>query len=173
MITQDFLKAYLRYEPDTGRFFKFKDDGGEIEVGHRQHRDGYIFVSIDGKKHQAHRLAWLYVYGSLPDSDIDHRDRNKANNIISNLREANDSQNSMNRGIQSNNTSGFPGVTWNKSAGKWQAQAKLNRKVHYLGLFKEVLDAAAAYEQFRDKWHGEFHGSRSVEVARNAAEGSV
>lgn len=172
MITQDFLKAYLRYEPDTGRFFKFKDAGGEIEVGHRQHRDGYIFVSIDGKKYQAHRLAWLYVYGYLPACDIDHRDRQKSNNAISNLREASDSQNAMNRGVMSSNTSGYTGVTWNKSAGKWQAQAKLHGKTHYLGLFKNPLDAAFAYEQFRNEWHGEFHSRRSVSLQSNCGGGA-
>lgn len=37
--------------------------------------DGYLMIMINGKAYPAHRLAWLIVYGTMPDGFIDHINR--------------------------------------------------------------------------------------------------
>lgn len=91
--------------------------------------------------------------------EIDHRDGNGLNNQKDNLRPCDHSTNNMNKGKLVNNTSGFKGVTWNKSIGKWQAQIKLNKKPIYLGVFPTKEEAYKAYCEAGKKYHGEFFHS--------------
>ena len=60
------------------------------------------------------------------------------------------------RNIQSQNTrklmitnkSGYRGVGWNKSVGKWVARIKINNKNKYLGCFTNLEEGARAYDQY-------------------------
>jgi hypothetical protein len=49
------------------------------------------------------------------------------------------------RNIKSNNTSGYRGVSFNKTKEKWQASIGLNNKQIYLGTFNTAEEAAEAY----------------------------
>ena len=73
---------------------------------------------------------------------IDHKDHDKLNNRLDNLRVVTASQNSRNRTKKANCSSQFRGVSWHKQAGKWQA--RINGE--YLGLFEIEEDASKAYE---------------------------
>ena len=111
---------------------------------------GYKRITVLGKSYYAHRLAWLYMHGEIPDCQIDHIDGNKANNSISNLRKATPSQNQHNHCIaQSNSKSGIQGVSWHKKARKWQSHIKINGEKKYLGLFYSKYDAKNAYEEIK------------------------
>ena len=160
MSTLDEIKKVLRYEPDTGFFYWLVNRQGKVKAGDvagcLNRKDGYIRIRVFNKFYSAHRLAWLYTHGYLP-KVIDHKDRNRSNNAISNLREATQSQNCMNKGRLPLNTSGFRGVTWNKKVGKWQAQASLNLKTIYLGIFDSPEVASEAYQRFCAEQHGEFY----------------
>lgn len=81
--------------------------------------DGYLMIMINGKAYPAHRLAWLIVYGTMPDGFIDHINRVRTDNRISNLRLVTHSENMQNRKIQKNNKSGYRGVSWDAKYGKW------------------------------------------------------
>jgi hypothetical protein len=88
----------------------------------------------------------------------DHRDGNGLNNQIENIRPATSSKNRCNRGKQSNNTSGFKGVTFVKGAKKrpWFATIGLKRRYGSLGSYATAEEAAQAYDAAAMVLHGEF-----------------
>jgi hypothetical protein len=104
----------------------------------------------------AHRLAWAFVNGEFPKSDIDHVNGIKTDNRIENLRLATRSENQCNRGKHANNKSGFKGVNWNQSVKKWAARCMVNGKRTHIGYFDDVALAAAAYQQVAVSLHGRF-----------------
>ena len=62
----------------------------------------------------------------------------------------------MNRTLQSNNTSGFKGVSWNKQNKKWMAYIKKRNKWFYLGCFENKEWAAKVRDEKAKKLHGDF-----------------
>lgn len=88
--------------------------------------------------------------------DTDHIDGNGLNNRRSNLRYATKSQNMHNARKRKDNTSGFKGVCWHKSSGKWMARIRLGGKQHHIGSFSTVQAAHEAYSQMASRLHGEF-----------------
>lgn len=86
----------------------------------------------------------------------DHKNANKRDNRKENLRDATHSQNNMNRGVQSNNTSGITGVRWDKRQQKWTAKIKINRMVISLGSYLSKEDAIKARKEAEEKYFGEF-----------------
>lgn len=81
---------------------------------------GYKMISFEGKQYKTHRIIFAMHYGYFPYL-IDHIDRNKINNVISNLRESTKSENARNTGIKATNTSGFTGVSFDSFRNKWKA----------------------------------------------------
>jgi HNH endonuclease len=73
-----------------------------------------------------------------------------------NLRAVTVSQNSKNRRIGTNNTSGFKGVGWRKDRKKWRAEITVNNKRIILGLFNNKADAVKSYQAASRKYHREF-----------------
>jgi hypothetical protein len=146
MITQGRLKEALDYNPDTGVFTR----EGKT-VGYNNGR-GYLKVSIDNKEHYLHRLAWLYVYGVLPPL-VDHIDRNKGNNKLSNLRVVTNSENLHNRAAPRNSNTGVKGVCYVKERNKYVAYKTQNYKRKHLGIF-DTLEAASMCVQAYEKATG-------------------
>jgi hypothetical protein len=146
-LTAERLRQVLHYDPETG-FFTWRERisirimPGNVAgaLGKR----GYLIVGIDGRHHYAHRLAWLYMTGSWPARQIDHEDRVRINNRWNNLRLATPAQNAHNASARRNNTSGVPGVSWDKRRGCWIAKICINRKQLYLGSFGQDIEAAKA-----------------------------
>jgi hypothetical protein len=100
-------------------------------------------------------LAWAIAYGTWP-QQIDHQDRIRNNNRLDNLRLATASQNSLNRGVRKNNTSGFKGVSYAKQTGKWWARIVVNGSRQSLGLFNSAEEAARAYKAAEALHHKEW-----------------
>ena len=88
--------------------------------------------------------------------EVDHVDNDGLNNQRFNLRIATHAQNLRNRGKNSNNTSGYKGVTWDKERKKWAVQIMINGKHIYCGRYDDVVEAAAAHNKAAKKYHGEF-----------------
>lgn len=156
-ISANRLRQVLQYNTDTGDFVWLERLSNRAQVGQLAGSvaaNGYVQIQINGRLYFAHRLAWLYVTGEYPKSQVDHRDRNRSNNAWINLREATPSENSCNKAT--NNRSGVRGVSWNKRAGKWVAQVSFRRITHYLGLFDSIEEAGYAVISMRGKLHGEF-----------------
>jgi len=110
---------------------------------------GYVQSNV-GDSMSLHR----FIMGSPIGLQIDHRDHNKLNNRKGNLRLATVSQNGMNKGLQSNNTSGHTGVR--KSHQKWEAYIKIQGNTIHLGRFDNIKDAIAARKVAEKKYFGEY-----------------
>jgi hypothetical protein len=146
ILTQERLKELLHYDPDTGVFVcrvKVRHRAVGSVVGTAGTR-GYLQCNIDGKPYKMHRLAWLYVYGSWPNCQIDHINHNTSDNRICNLRDVSCAQNHQNRSRRTKSASGFLGVTWHKRDLRWQAHIEVNGKPRYIGSFVGLADAVAA-----------------------------
>lgn len=156
-LTQEKVKELLYYNSDTGNFTRIKGRRINVEVG-ALNAAGYLRIYVAGKLYYSHRLAWLYMTGSWPENQIDHINQTKNDNMWSNLRECINSQNQGNRTKQSNNTSGYKGVSWNKHSKSWRAaiQGKL------IGYFKCKDKAARAYNEKAKDIFGDFAGFNEI-----------
>lgn len=115
-------------------------------------KNGRRYVQVDGKKLLVHRIIWFMHYGDCPEF-LDHIDGNPLNNKIANLRAATKQQNSRNRMIRSNNSTGFKGVY--PKAGRFAASICVNGQNRYLGTFDtpeiaQLAYVAAAQQHFKE-----------------------
>jgi len=112
--------------------------------------DGYNVIRINDKIWRRHRLV-MAAYKPAFDINnkkhvIDHIDENKLNNSMDNLRVVTQSHNKM-------NISSVKGYAWDKQAGKWRAEIRVNGKSKHLGRFATEEEAHAAYLAAKAKYH--------------------
>lgn len=156
MITQKELKKLVYYNKKTGELI-WKKIGRkycrqyEGKVVGSISKGGYMETKIKGKNYKVHRLIWLYVYGEFPKLVIDHINNIKTDNRIKNLRDVDESTNARNRGLKSNNTSGYRGVN-KDNRNHWIARITHNFKRIYLGYFKYKKDAIKARREAEKKY---------------------
>ena len=147
MLTQSKLKDILDYNPETGEWRWLKTLANRAQAGSPAgsiNREGYKTISINKKKYQSSRLAWLFMTGDWPEIEIDHIDRNKSNDKWSNLRQATRSENAINRNLCKSNTSGIKGVYWYSRTKMWMANIGVDSKLIHLGYFHTKDEAIAA-----------------------------
>lgn len=153
------LRAALAYNPETGQFIWVEPTGRRAKVGDIAGSlwpSGYVGITCGGKRYLAHRLAWLFTYGEWPSGDVDHINRNPADNRIDNLRRATRSQNMANCGLRSTNTSGVKGVYWCKRSQRWIARVQKDGKHGHVGAFANLADAAKAVKVAYEREFGAF-----------------
>ncbi len=155
MLTQSELKSQLHYNPETGIFIWIIAKSNRIKAGDiaGSKINGYIQLSIDSKNYYAHRLAWLYMYGCFPNERLDHKNRDKSNNRIDNLRISSPVLNARNMNMYKNNTSGFTGVRWIEEGKVWRSVIKVHGKDINLGRFSKLLDAVMARKSAEEKYN--------------------
>jgi len=154
MLTQSYLKSILQYNPYTGDFTRLKKTApnaikGVFAGGTPCKHNGYIRISISGKRYLAHRLAWFYVYGEWT-SQIDHINGLRHDNSLSNLRAVTNAENCKNKMLTPTNKTGIMGVHFHK--GKFDAAIKVSRKKIHLGRFNNIFDAACARKSAEKKY---------------------
>jgi hypothetical protein len=101
------------------------------------------------------------IMNAPPFVEVDHRDHNGLNNVRSNLRLCDRSQNMSNMSIRKH-SSIYKGVTWRKDRLKWAATITKNRKHNCLGHYVNEIDAARAYNVAAQKLFGEFAFLNSI-----------
>jgi len=147
------LRKILHYDKTTGEFYwrtarlKGTRAGARHVKGWRVELPGYDFGFL------MHRLAWLYVKGSWPKNQIDHKNHDCWDNRWVNLREASNSQNQVNRGLRPHNKSGVTGVT--AQNGGWLAECSIHGK-RWRKVFNTKEEAVAARVAAVKRYHGKF-----------------
>jgi hypothetical protein len=157
-LTQERLKELLKYDPETGLFYWL---GGQKKTRAGQiagtiDKDGYIIICVDQRLYRAHRLAWLWTHGEWPNGQIDHRDRDRANNRISNLRDATKTQNMWNTARHPKSSTGVKGVQFDQRRGLYYATIKAGGRKIWLGYHQTIEAAAEARRAATVEHHQEF-----------------
>lgn len=154
-LTQEHLKSRLSYNPETGVFIWIDPIAHNVKAGdvagYRATR-GYRAVMIRGKGYPAHRLAFLYMTGALPEHDVDHINGDTADNRWANLRSVTAVENGRNQRLPKNNTSGVLGVSWHKQCRKWVVRIRVDGKKRHVGLFDDIDAAIKAREEANKKY---------------------
>lgn len=152
------LKELFVYDQETGHLIRAKDKyktaarKGDI-VG-TPNSDGHLIVRVDYQICYVHRIIWKMVYGQEPPPLLDHKNRNKQDNRIENLRAATHQQNSQNRSLGKNNKTGVLGVYYRpKEPKKWKVDIKVNRKSLHLGYFHTKEEAVLARQKAEMKYY--------------------
>lgn len=151
MLTAETVRELLDYEPETGVFRWLSDAANgrtkKGTVAGSLSRSGYRRIKLNRSRYQAHRLAWLYVYGEWPSDEIDHINALRDDNRIENLRIASRSQN------RANSKSRRAGL---KGAYKGRSGFTAVCRGRYIGHFDTAEEAHAAYCAAAEKHFGEF-----------------
>ncbi len=154
-LTATKLREVLRYDPETGFFWRLVDFANNARAGSKagsKTGQGYVCIGIGGHRYRANRLAWLYMTGEWPTMDVDHKNGIHGDDRWSNLRLATKTQNRANARIRKDSSSGLKGVR--KYRNRWQA--RITGSGVYLGSFGTPQEAHAAYVAAAILHYGDF-----------------
>jgi hypothetical protein len=154
-VTVDRLRDLMHYDPETGVFTNRVKRAanampGRVSGGGAM---GYWHISVDGMRYKAHRLAWLYVYGSWPEAGLDHINGDPLDNRIANLRVATQRDN-MKNAARPLGRSGLRGVT--PHGRRWRAAVTKNGRRVIVGSFETPEEAHEAYKAAAAEVYGSF-----------------
>ena len=135
-------KKWFRYDYNSGLFYrkvnrgKYKKDS----LVKCAKNNGYNYITVNGRIMASHRIAWFIYYDELPNV-IDHIDRDRSNNKISNLRDCTQRENSKNS-VKYKGVSGIKYVTRCKRDSKWMVMIRgSDGKKKFFGRFHDVNKA--------------------------------
>lgn len=122
------------YNPITGDVFR-KSNFAQCKCRGKR---GYYIVSYKNKRYYLHRLIWVMMNEAIPDNYVvDHINRNRTDNRITNLRCISKKQNNQNLSLRKTNKSGYRGIMWNKATQSWRV--RIMKK--HIGMYKRIEDA--------------------------------
>lgn len=160
-LTLERLREVIVYDPETGNMIWRVDTGKKRLIGRKVGSvdgHGYRGTMIDHHKFRVHRLAWFYVYGEWPTTDIDHINGDRDDNRIANLRLATRSQNNINR--DRNNGYGRIGVSQYGKHGKWRVCITVGYQQISRGCYEKFEDAVKAREAAEQEFYPEHFQGR-------------
>jgi len=150
----------LAYEKETGVFTWKVSPSKNVKPGDvagYKMKTGVIGIQVCGYLYLAHRLAFVFMTGAMPENLVDHINGVRSDNRWNNLRAATQSQNMQNLNFRKPNSSGFLGVTKYSAASKrkklWRATIIVNGVRKHLGSFYSAEKAVAAYTEAKQTIH--------------------
>lgn len=160
MLTQQELKKWLRYYPESGDFIWLRGGRSGKLAGHQTKFGCYI--TILGKKYSARHIACLYMTGEFPPEgqNVYSISQNPFSVKWSDLsitpagcREMIDCRidHAITRGPYKNNSTGIKGVSLHKPTGLYRATIFFNKKQHCLGYYKTIEEAEIAAISGRER----------------------
>ena len=115
------------------------------EAGSLDRTTGYKRLEFRGRLYYVHRVIWEMKNGEITvGMTVDHINGEKTDNRIENLRCVDVQTNQMNLGLSRANTSGFQGVSWDKTRGKWKSSIKYKGRNIFLGRYRCIGMAISA-----------------------------
>ena len=159
-LTDEYGEYYIGKTSNTNRDFYVNAEDYDLikQYCWRENisNSGYssLCTTINGK-----RVIMMHLFGY---KNYDHADMNALNNRRYNLRPATDSENSQNQGLQRNNTSGYIGVGWNKTAQKWYVTLQYKNEVMHFGSYVNKDEAIVARLKAEKEYCGEFAPQRHL-----------
>ena len=182
-LVKGFSKSCGCFQKDTAKNTGYKntktntyDLSGEYGIGYTLKGEAFYFDLEDYEKIRDYCWCYnkeKYVYTRIRQStkrifmhrmiynvdkgyEVDHINHTPYDNRKENLRIVTRSQNNMNHGINSRNTSGVTGVSYHNSLQKWVAEISVNKKKIHLGVFDNLEDAAKIRKEAEIKYFGEY-----------------
>ena len=149
LLTPDKLHELLTYDQDTGDLIRrvpIKGHHAGTVIG-TVNEKGYVVAVVNAKMYRVHNLVWFYHHGYFAE-ELDHINRDRADNRIENLRPCNHSQNLGNSRPRVHK---YKGVTFCKQTQRWRAQLR-----GHLGRFDTIEEAAEAYNAAARDYFGEY-----------------
>lgn len=149
ILTSDYLKKHIHYDPETGKFRWIKKRNG-VDLSRDQagsiNQEGYRKIWVNGKCYAAHRLAFLYMTGEWPVEQVDHINNDRADNCWANLRQVSNHENRFNLAKHKKKTVGIY-----RTKRGWLAGIRVNGYQHWLGTFERLEDAIKVRREAADK----------------------
>lgn len=148
-----FISSILSYNSETGEF-RWLAGRGKASAGASagyMRPDGYMAIGVNRQYIKSHRLAWILHFKEEPPALIDHINRDRADNRISNLRAVTNRENNLNRDGRPNGNSIGGTISRNpKGHCIWRARIwhfgaeKTRRTKTFCGAYKALLEMRAA-----------------------------
>jgi hypothetical protein len=113
---------------------------------------GKYIGNVNGKDKYKKIYLHREINKTQDNLETDHINKNKLDNRRSNLRSVTKGINSNNHGAHKNNSTGICGVTWSKSAKKFNTRIFFQGKKYHLGYFTKIEDAILARELAEKKY---------------------
>ena len=134
----------------TGKILKGFDNGhGYLQID--------LYENAIRKNCYVHRLVANAFLDNPDDKEcVDHRNNDKTNNHLTNLRWATTKENAMNQIISKNNKSKVKGICFNKKIKKWHAQIMIDGIRIHIGYYDDLEDAKIARVNRANEAFGEY-----------------
>ena len=156
-LSKEYLQSIFNYR-DGELYWKKIKVKNQIKAGDMAGfitTNNYKNVRLDSKKIPVHHIIFIMHHGYLP-KKIDHKDNNRLNNRIENLRIATTENNNQNAIRRKDNTTGVKGVNFCKRDKRFIARIQANSSRHLVGYFNTLEEAEKALVKARKEYHKEF-----------------
>lgn len=157
------LSELVYYDETSPSCLRWLQSGGSRRVagevaGTFSKALGYWQVKIEGTRYYVHRVIALLQGWSIDGFQIDHIDRDRSNNKLSNLRVVTQVTNLLNKGVRRDSSSGVTGVTWNKRKALWHSRITVDKRTISLGYFEDLCKAIDARKLAEERYrHAVIH----------------